>query len=330
MRATSILCLVLALALVSADASARDETAAELIGRMIAALDKLNYEGSFVFVHDQNLEAMNVIHGTGDSGVRERLTALTGEPRELIRLDDNLICLRPSEESSCLEPRKTFQGLPGVMPLRQDNRSLRRHYRMVLGEEERVAGLPCVRVSIVPRDELRYGHRLCIHDSTGMLLHAQLIDPLGQVMEQFMFTQVVFFDELPEERFLPDDSREAFQVLNMKMQQGDADGGLMEADESWTLDRLPRGFALTGVSRRQIPGESHPVQHMVVSDGIASVSIFIARPENPEDLLQGITRSGALHALAVPLDDYQITVLGEVPVATVRMIAESVRHEVAP
>ena len=72
------------------------------------------------------------------------------------------------------------------------------------------------------------------------------------------------------------------------------------------------------------PGRRMPVEHQVFSDGLASVSVFIEKLGSVEDRLEGTSSMGAMSAYGRVMDDYQVTVVGEVPLATVRGIGESV------
>ncbi|SEK87334.1 MucB/RseB C-terminal domain-containing protein [Ectothiorhodospira marina] len=320
--------LVMAMLLVSAMAAASETGADALIGKMVGAVDRLNYEGVFVFARDGHMETMHILHSRNEQGSRERLTALTGEPREVIKDDQSITCIRADGGSVCMEPRKTLLGMPGMSPLQDGTNGLRDNYRLGVGGSQRIAGLSCREVTILPRDALRYGHLLCIHEDSGMLLKAQLQGQEGVVLEQFMFTHIEFPETLDEERFEPAIQGEGFSV--QRMEEARAEREFMEPDPHWHLRNLPEGFRVTKVRKRTMEANPHPVQHMLLSDGMATVSVFIAQAERPDDLLMGVTRSGALHAAARPVGDYQITVLGEVPAATVRLIAESVVHEESP
>ena len=74
------LCLVAGVPL----ARAADDPAAWL-ERMAVALERNDYEGTLVYVHDGEVEAMRVVRTHSEAGPREVLTALTGERREIVR-----------------------------------------------------------------------------------------------------------------------------------------------------------------------------------------------------------------------------------------------------
>jgi sigma-E factor negative regulatory protein RseB len=81
---------------------------------------------------------------------------------------------------------------------------------------------------------------------------------------------------------------------------------------------------------RTLPGAEHPVEHMVYSDGLASVSVFVEPAEATDKELSGLSRMGAAHAFTLILDGQQITAVGEVPPITVERIARSLRAAEAP
>jgi sigma-E factor negative regulatory protein RseB len=65
-------------------------------------------------------------------------------------------------------------------------------------------------------------------------------------------------------------------------------------------------------------------EHQVYSDGLATVSVFIEKSENPSAVMKGVTSMGAVHALGTQVADHQVTVVGEVPAATIIQIANSI------
>jgi sigma-E factor negative regulatory protein RseB len=66
------------------------------------------------------------------------------------------------------------------------------------------------------------------------------------------------------------------------------------------------------------------VDYLVVSDGLASVSVYIERIAVDNENFMGESRMGAVNIYSSLLDDHHVTVVGEVPQKTVQMIAESI------
>ena len=98
----------------------------------------------------------------------------------------------------------------------------------------------------------------------------------------------------------------------------------VEVDTNWDSIDLPSGFRATSTKTEQLPGADAPVTHIVYSDGMATVSVFIA--EKNETQFAEKSNVGASNAYSIRQGDFQITVVGEVPTATVRRIAISMRQ----
>jgi sigma-E factor negative regulatory protein RseB len=66
-----------------------------------------------------------------------------------------------------------------------------------------------------------------------------------------------------------------------------------------------------------------PVQHLVFSDGFASVSVFIEPGSRNAPAPAEASRMGAASTFTTTVRGYMITAVGEVPPTTVRDIATS-------
>jgi sigma-E factor negative regulatory protein RseB len=77
---------------------------------------------------------------------------------------------------------------------------------------------------------------------------------------------------------------------------------------------------------RKPPAHKQLVEHLVYSDGLAVVSVFIEKIDDnaKPNALSGLTHMGAVHAFGKVVDGHQVTVVGEAPAITVDMIGESV------
>jgi len=96
----------------------------------------------------------------------------------------------------------------------------------------------------------------------------------------------------------------------------------------WSLKELPAGYRKVDQAVRMVHGNALPVTHVVFSDGLASVSLFIEqaakrdRHKTAMKATHGVVGNASFYASIV--DGYQLTVVGEVPEATVAKIANAV------
>jgi hypothetical protein len=82
-----------------------------------------------------------------------------------------------------------------------------------------------------------------------------------------------------------------------------------------------------------MPGPPKPSSHLVFTDGLASVSVFIESAGLPPPLSRtgeprqasGPAQLGAAAAFTTILEGFRVTAVGEVPPQTVKVIAESLR-----
>ncbi len=291
------------------------------LDKMSSAVERLSYEGTFIFMHGGQVDTMRIVHERTEEGVREHLIALTGEAREFIRDKGELTCVWPHQNSVVVENARAQHGIPASIPT--DTDQLDDYYRFKVVGSDRIAGLICYEVAILPRDQLRYGHRLCVAEDSGMLLRSVMLDAAHIPIEEVMFTSIKLRDSIPDHQFEPV-MIEKDDVWHRT--EDDLVAANLKPDPDWRIGRMPPGFEVTGNMKRIIAANPDPVQHMILSDGLASVSVFIAKPRSPAAIFEGLTRSGALNAFGRSLEGYQITVVGEVPERTVRMIGLSVRH----
>lgn len=317
-------CLSLTLALLVAGTAGAAEDARDWLRQMSQATQGLNYRGTFVYLHNGQLEAMRIIHRAASEGEQERMIALTGEAREVIRDNEHVTCILPKSKSVMVDksiPRKPF---PASLP--RDLDALTDAYQFLVVGDDRVSGLPSRVVLIKPRDAYRYGYRLWLDKDTSLLLKSDLIDAEGRPVEQMMFTDVQVLDSLPEEELAPVLQGEDYTVLDHADQTTP-----VKAEESiksdWSVNGLPPGFVLTYHNRHHMHSAAGEVEHMVFSDGLATVSVYIEPHQEGKKVLSGISSMGAVHALGVHRGDYQITVVGEVPRLTVERIEGAVQHK---
>jgi sigma-E factor negative regulatory protein RseB len=140
------------------------------------------------------------------------------------------------------------------------------------------------------------------------------------VIEQILFSTIDFPERIPDSMFKPQIDASLFKWERPEQQIASTASSAL-----WEAMRLPPGFRLTTRSSQSLPGSKEPVAHLVYSDGVASVSVFV-EPRKPETKgTEGPTRLGSSSAFSTVVDDHQVTAIGEVPPTTVRFIATQVK-----
>lgn len=291
------------------------------LDKMSRAMSELNYEGTFVYLHGNQMETVRILHSVNEKGEeRERMISLTGAAREVIRDSNHVTCILPDSESVVVDkshPRKPFPAA-----FHQDLDKLANYYDFHVLDDDRMVGVPVRVIAIQPRDKYRYGYRMWLGKKTNMLLKFDLTDGRGMPVEQMMFTDFKVRDHVALNEFEPALSGAGYTRSEVALNDQEQDSS---PSHSWRVDRLPEGFMLTHHNQHFLPASSDRVEHMVFGDGLATVSVYVEKPDPNEENLQGISSMGAVNAYGARIAGHQITAVGEVPEATVEMIARSAR-----
>ncbi len=313
--------LLLVFILLPAGATAA-ESALDWLVKMNAAVQSENYTGNFVYRHGDQLEAMRIVHRASNGTHRERLISLNGEAREVIRNNRDVICYLPTRKSVLVEHRKSSEkSFPALLPQKLDQ--LSSWYRLGLGSGDRVANRATQMVYIKPKDAYRYGYHLWADRKSGLLLRANLVNEKGEVVEQFMFTDIRIGQKIRNIDLKPAYSGKKWEWYREKAIQPDS-----KHNVRWKAARLPMGFSLTRRIMRNKPMDNLLVEHLVYSDGLAAVSVFIEpQGKKGKHKIKGTTGMGAVHAFGTVVKSHQITVVGEVPAATVALIGKSITYQ---
>ncbi|MBN1238446.1 MAG: MucB/RseB C-terminal domain-containing protein [Gammaproteobacteria bacterium] len=316
-------CALLVFAVYEADA----QDVRMWLDRMNRAVEELNYEGTFVHVLDGNAETLHVVHRNHHGKISERIMSLDGVGREIIREGDTVRVILPDRELVLLEEARRSEQSPLTSSLPSYSEGLEPHYEFEMYRSARVAKRPVQVIGIKPKDEYRYGYMLWLDRETAMPLKSQIRDENDDIVEQILFTQIQISDFIPASALHPAIDTEGFTFLRTPPPQPDAHAGDGEKQVLWRASILPGGFRLSAAMQRVIAGSDYPVEHLVYSDGLATVSVFIEDPKNDADVLEGFSSVGSTNAFSLTLDGRKVTAIGEVPKQTVRTIATSLSAE---
>jgi sigma-E factor negative regulatory protein RseB len=308
---------VFVLALVASSATASDALA--WLTRASQAARQLNYVGTIIYQIGPRVESSRITHMNDDGREFAKVVNLDGPAREVVRSQGEVRCYYPDAKLVRVEPGTFRNVFPSLSPEQQQ--SLARYYDFRVVGDDRVSGRPVQVVVFEPKDGLRYGHRFWSDGATGLLLKARVLNERGEGVEQFAFSDLTMnarIDHAMVEPSWPVVPRD-WQVLE------NVSGDVVPEDTGWIVTRVPPGFEKIMEGWRKLRGRREPVAHIVFSDGLVSVSVFV-EPLVAGSAPVGFLQKGGLNVYSVKQDDHLITVMGEAPGATVRQIAHSITH----
>jgi len=288
----------------------------DLLNRMGAAVQMTSYEGTVIRIQDGKAEALKVIHTVTDGVIREKVVAQEGNGLEIIRNGNEVHCILPDRKSVLVEEWDDQSTLFSTLPSSQVR--FGSEYDVSIVREERVAGRQTILIAIRPHDSYRYGHRIWLDTETAFPLQTQLIGDDGTPIEQVKFADISLNKEIHASALAPSISTENFRWLTQPSRH------VKRAIEStWESTDVPPGFRVVSTHGETMPGSEEVVMHILYSDGLANISVFVA--EQDQASAAGSSRVGGSNSYSASIDGRRITAVGEVPAITVEQIATTMR-----
>ena len=286
------------------------------LARMTVAVETTSYEGTVIRISDGRAEALKVVHTVSDGVVREKVISQEGDGLEIIRNGNEVHRILPDRKSVLVDEWNDQSTLFSTLP--SSDVRFGSEYDVAIVREDRVAGHKTVLIAIRPHDEYRFGHRIWLDLGTGFPLQTQLIDADGTALEQVKFADIILGKNIVASDLEPSYSTENFKWYNQPRRKVTP----VVASE-WASDDLPVGFRAVSTHEEELPGRDEIVTHILFSDGLANVSLFIAVHDGNQ--FAATSKVGASNSYSVLVDEYRVTAVGEVPAMTVERIANSTR-----
>ena len=288
------------------ECEAGDEAALRWLDRMSHSLRETSYSGVFTYQHGNSVQAMRITHSVRNNLETEEVTRLSGAGARVVRTEHPLDCIHPGHR--LVRIGKIYSAADGGC-------GLAAYYRLKMGGTKRVAGRKAVVVNVLPRDMYRYGYQLALDTETGLLLKTQTMAQDGKILERFQFADLrIGSVEMDGTRVdvIHHASHEHAAALTPA---SSADTG------SWRVNWVPGGFMLTD-------GSGETSWDKTFTDGLAVFTVFVESMPDLNQPGEGRARQGGTTAYTRGLEiaglPVLVTVLGEVPLGTARMVADSV------
>lgn len=297
--------------------SAQATDAIDWLHRAASAAQHLNYTGTILYQHGTRIETSRIVHYVEPSGEYEKLVNLDGPPREVIRNNEQITCFIPDSKLVRIESRASRSAFPSLLP--NQIATLAQNYIVRTAEPARIAGRDAQVFVMEPRDGMRYGHVFWTDTQTGLLLKTRMFDETSHVVEMSAFLEIQVNPRIDRSMVQPTYSVQPDWLVQRSPTVDP------QKPTGWTVARPPSGFSKIVEGFRMMPDRPEPVAHIVFSDGLVAVSVFIEQMPGTPQVLGGI-QQGAINIYKRQLDEFLVTVLGETPAVTVRQIANSVMH----
>ena len=306
-----------AVLLLASCASLAQTSPNEWLERMSDVVSTMDYEGTLTRRQNGEAEALKIVHKVVDGVVKEKLTTQEGTGLEIIRIGDEVHCILPDRKTVLIENWHDKSTLFSSLP-RSEIR-FGAEYDLSIIREDRVAGRRAILLAVRPHDGYRFGHRIWLDSETAFPLRTQLVDGEGRAIEELKFADISFSSDISAAALAPTMSLDDYTWYREPAETAEVD-----IDPGWENDDLPAGFRAVSTRNERLPGVDTPVTHIIYSDGLATVSVFITRRQDQQ--IAERSTVGTSSSYHVEYGDHQITAVGEVPAETVQLIATGMRQ----
>lgn len=278
------------------------------------AARELDYAGVFSYSNSAGVQTMRLVHVIDGKGERERLESLDGPEREYLRVNEVTQCLIPERQVIILEQSRNDR-FPALLTGATDK--IDQFYQMQIQDKKRVGGRECQEYTLTPLDEWRYGYHLCVDTEHNLLLRTQTIAMRSEptVVNQTAFASLTVGGAAAQVQGLDSNwKHKDWRVIAANREDVDL------AASGWRIP-YPAGFVPVSQISRFMRSERQVAQ-LVLSDGLASISVFIEPVDSYSQRLKADpgSKKGSIHLFRKRIGDYWLTATGEVPLTTLHYV----------
>ncbi|RLA57103.1 MAG: negative regulator for alginate biosynthesis [Gammaproteobacteria bacterium] len=280
-----------------------DAAALSWLDKMSRSVRQVSYNGVVTLQRGDDMQVMQISHSVGEGTISERLTELTGQGAQVERADHPLDCIHPGHRLLRLGA-----------DLQAGRCGIAQYYRFSVTDGERVAGRMAVRIRIEPRDMYRFGYVMQLDGETALLLKAETIGRGEKILEKFQFANLSYSGQIL-------DGTEVNLVHEAQHPLPPAAVPTASDGNKWGVGWVPRGFISTDIP---VGGGGR----RTYTDGLAVFSVFLEELGQEIRPGEGVVHRGSTlsytRGMRFTGQSVLVTVIGEVPVNTARMVADSV------
>lgn len=294
--------------------------------RINDAASKRNFQGTIVVSAGGTVASSRIAHFCDGRNQYERIDSLEGQMRNVLRQNDVVHTVWPQSHVAMVEQRDSMTSFPAL--LQAGAQHVTDFYELKPVGVERVAGHEADVLQLRAKDAHRFGYRLWAERGTGLLLRSEVLGEHAEVLESSAFSDVAI-NVKPQAEMVTQPLRklDGYRIVRPPVTTAQLES------EGWTLKHNIPGFTQVSCVKRpfdgalRVRGSTDPVLQAVYSDGLTFVSVFI-EPFNPERHQRPMsTVIGATRTMMRRYGDWWVTVMGDVPTATLRAFAAGLERK---
>ena len=292
--------------------------------RMHEASKNRTYIGTYVVSSGGQMQSAKIWHVCEGGQQTERIETLTGAPRSTFRHNEKVVTFLPDQKLVRHERREALSSFPEIV--QSADHRISDFYKLKLEGTERIAGVEADIAVLVPKDALRFGYRVWTEQKKGLVVKLQTLDVDGRVLEQAAFSELLMDAPVKMDKLL----QMMGKVDGLRVEQSTLVKTTANA-EGWYLSTSVAGFkpmsCYKGPVSTSVAATVDDSMQWVFSDGLASVSLFVESYDRQRHGKESAMSMGATHTLTRHIGGYWLTVMGEVPMTTLKQFASGLERK---
>lgn len=292
-------------------AIAQDDMPAKAwLEKMSQALKEKEFKASIIQLQADHIRPLVYLHGKVNDQEVAFLEYLNGPPKNAVRVGKRVTFIEHDQPAYSISSTHMQGVWPSAFTAKISD--LEVGYQFVLGGRSRIAGRAGQMIRLLPNDEFRYGFQIWIDMDTYLPLRYDMLTADKQLLEQIMVIELIELTE-PPSVLLEAYKQEWPAVIDQAERQ---DG------QDWQFSWLPAGFDVVVRDHHRLIGSHEAVEYIALTDGLANISVYVARAGAsplPDEL---ITRNG-LSIVSETVGNAEVVAVGKVPTETLVRIAKS-------
>ncbi|MBE7215336.1 MucB/RseB C-terminal domain-containing protein [Shewanella benthica] len=288
-----------------------DLSAKAWLENMSQALREQEFKMSLIQLQADHIRPLVYIHGKIEDQEVAFLEHLNGPPKNAVRVGTTVTFIEHDQPAYSVRANR----IQGILPpaFAANISKLESGYQFVLGGRSRLAGRPSQLVRIIPNDNFRYGYQVWLDMESYLPLRYDMLTQDKQLLEQILVVELLVLDAPPA--ILTEAYKQEWPAVASQSKRDDGD--------NWTFNWLPEGFEILVKDSHRLMGSHEAVEYIALSDGMANISVYVARVGDTKMPQELVTRNGLSLATEV-VGNFEVVAVGKVPTETLTRVAKSI------